>query len=180
MTDVQGSLGVFGVIGSRNFGNNLGPIFYPDNMLGKSLMRKYLLNGAGIEKFPQLKLSPSGAAVLWLSVTTRNAQPGEYTAELRVEGGQPIPIHLEVVNVTLPRPFALVGTYCGNVTNMFPFVYGEVTRRRIQARTYSVIWKIQAYSYAPFYFSSMKLLPLLAMTSLYQQAESLSVRLPVA
>ena len=40
-------------------------MFESDNMLGKSLMRKYLLNGAGIASFPKLTLSPAGAEIVW-------------------------------------------------------------------------------------------------------------------
>jgi len=122
---LTGKLSVFGVIGSRNFGNNLGPIFEADNLLGKSLMQKYLLNGDLIKDFPAVKLSPSGAAVLWLSVNTEGAKPGVYKAYLQIKGGEAVPVKVEVLDVTLPKPFALVGTYSGNVTNMFPFVYSD-------------------------------------------------------
>ena len=129
---INATLGIMGVIPSPNFGVTLTPILYPNNMPGTSLMRKYLLNADTILGFPKVKLPPSGAAVLWLTVTTDNAAPGIYTASVSVKGGQKVPITVEVCDVTLPAgPFALVGTYCSNVTSMFPFVYADRRDRDI-------------------------------------------------
>lgn len=122
------SIGVMGVIGDRGFGNNLGPIFFQDNMLGNSLMEKYILNGRQIRNFPRLTLHPSAAAVMWLTFTTENAQPGKYVATIAVEGGKPQRIEIDVLDVTLPETFAFVKTYSSNMTSMFPFVNTERAR----------------------------------------------------
>ncbi len=126
---LSGKMGVFGVIGDRAFGNNLGPIFEADNLLGKSLMKKYLLNGSEIADFPRIALPPSGSAVLWLSVTSENAKPGVYKAYLLISGGELVTVKVEVLDVTLPVTFAHVGTYSGNRTGMFPFEYADRTQR---------------------------------------------------
>ena len=123
--DISARVGVMGSIGDRGFGNNLGPIFHQDNMLGSSLMDKFLLNGRQIRDFPKITLHPSAAAVLWLTFTTRNAVPGRYTATIAIEGGEPQRIDIEVVDVTLPETFAFVKTYSDNLTRMFPFVHEE-------------------------------------------------------
>lgn len=128
---LEGTLGVFGVIPDRNFGNNLGPIFEADNMLGESLMRRDLLNGAGIAQYPEVTLSPSGAAVFWLSVTTDGVEPGTYEAKLGIEDGEAVPVRVEVVDVTLPTPFAHVKTYSRNRTSMFPFEHAGRAERDI-------------------------------------------------
>ncbi len=118
-------LGVMGVIGDRGFGNNLVPIFEKGNMLGRSLMKKYLLNGPEIFSFPTLTLPPSGAAILWLKVTSNGAAPGVYRSAIQVEGGPPVPIEVEVLDVNLPSAFAHIKGYSCNYTNQFPFVYGK-------------------------------------------------------
>lgn len=124
-------LGVFGIIGSRNYGNNLGPILEADNMPGRAVLDKYLLNGAEIGGFPEITLPPSGAAVLWLSVTGENIQPGVYTMDLSLDGGERVPVEVEVLDVTLPTPFAHVKTWSenNNRTDMFPFVYADRIER---------------------------------------------------
>ncbi|MFA9478057.1 hypothetical protein ACERK3_07075 [Phycisphaerales bacterium AB-hyl4] len=128
---IEANLGVFGVIGDPSFGNNLGPIFEEDNLLGGSLMRKYLLNGAHISNFPHVTLSPSGGAVFWLSVTTDGVEPGIYKTHLYVEGNERVPVNVEVLDVTLPMPFAHVKTYSYNRTTMFPFEYADRLERDI-------------------------------------------------
>lgn len=122
-TDSQAEirLGVFGVIGDRGFGNNLGPILTADNLPGASLLQQYLLNGAEIAEFPRLRLPPSGGAVLWLSVSMRDAMPGRYRTQVGVLGGEPIPVTVDVLDVTLPTPFAHIKTYSTNRTGQFPF-----------------------------------------------------------
>jgi hypothetical protein len=126
---LSGKASVFGTIGSRNYGNNLGPIFEADNLLGKSLMSKYLLNGNEIRDFPRIALPPSGGAVIWLSVTSRDAGPGIYRADLRIAGGQALPVTVEVLDVALPMTFAHIHTFCGNRTSMFPFEHSDRSQR---------------------------------------------------
>ena len=129
---IEASLGIMGVIPSLNFGSTLVPILYPDNMPGDSLLRKYLFNADTVIHFPDVKLPPSGSAVLWLSVTTNHTPPGVYTASVSVQGGQAVPVTVEVLDVTLPGgPFALIGTYSKNVTGMFPFAYADRQSRDI-------------------------------------------------
>lgn len=123
--DISVQVGVMGSIGDPGFGNNLGPIFHQDNMLGSSLMDKFLFNGCQIRDFPKITLHPAAAAVLWLTFTTRDAAPGRYVASIAIEGGEPQHIAIEVVAVTLPETFAFVKTYSDNLTRMFPFVHED-------------------------------------------------------
>lgn len=127
---LHGSLRVAGAIGSRNYGVNLGPLFAADNLLGASLMRRYVTNAAGIEHFPQVTLSRAGSVVLWLSVTTDGVPPGRYAARLSLAGGKPLAIELEVLDVTLPTPTVWLNTWSG-VTSMFPFRYVDRWDREV-------------------------------------------------
>lgn len=124
-------LGVMGVIGDRGFGNNLGPIFYPGNVLGSSLMAKYLLNGRQIRSFPDIVLHPAATTVFWLTLSSEYAAPGIYHTELAFDGGKPMAVEIEVLDVTLPQVFALVKAYSNASSTMFPFVYGDRDRRDI-------------------------------------------------
>lgn len=126
---ITGQLRIMGAIGSRNYGINLGPLFSADNLLGKSLMRRYLTNGDEIQDFPRLSLPPAGSAVLWLSVTTQNAAPGLYQARLSCAGSSVL-VRAEVVNVTLPHPRVWVQTW-SDTTAQFPFVYGDRLDREV-------------------------------------------------
>ncbi len=128
---LEATVGVFGIIGDRAFGNAPGPILSADNLPGASLLRRYLLNGDEVAGFPHLNLPPSGAAVLWLRVTSRDARPGTYRGTLQVSSGQAVPYTVEVVDVALPMVFAHVKTYCDNRTPMFPFVYGDREEREV-------------------------------------------------
>ncbi len=129
--DVTATLGVFGVIGDRGFGNNLGPIFTADNLLGPSLMQRYLLNGRDISSFPTVTLPPSGSAIFWLSFSTRNAAPGSYVGSIGIADGERLPITIEVLDVTLPNAFAHVKTYSANRTRQFPFEFSDRAEREI-------------------------------------------------
>ena len=120
--NIAATLSVFGVIADRAFGNNLGPIFEQGNMIGRNLMRKYILNNADIINFPNVSLPPAGATIFWLRVTSCNARPGCYRGTLRIAKGDPVPIEITVLDVTLPPVFALVKGYSRNITTQFPFV----------------------------------------------------------
>lgn len=147
---IRGEIRVAGTIGSRNYGVNVGPLLAGDNLPGRSLLRRYLTNAASLEDFPRLTLSPAGSAVLWLSLTTEGATPGVYRAQLSYE---PIPtsssspnvgrrgqglrannvtilIDVEVLDVTLPKPFVWLQTW-SDTTGMFPFVYGDRMEREV-------------------------------------------------
>ena len=127
---VGGEVRVAGAIPSRHFGVNVGPLFEADNMLSRGLMRRYLTNGAGITDFPKVTLSPAGSAVLWLSVTSRDAAPGTYEATLSCGPGVAIDVRIEVVDVALPDPFVWLNTWSG-IMSMFPFVYGDRMEREV-------------------------------------------------
>lgn len=128
--ELETNVRVAGAIGSRHYGVNLGPLFAGDNLLPPGLMQRYLTNGAGILDFPRLTLSPAGSAVLWLTVTTRDAAPGRYEARLGVRGGPPVIVRVEALDVTLPEPFVWLQTW-SRVTSMFPFVYADRNRREV-------------------------------------------------
>lgn len=128
---LQGVLRVAGAIPSRSYGVNLGPLFAADNLLGRSLMQRYLTNGACIKDFPRVVLPPAGSVVLWLAVTSREAKPGIYQATLRADPAPPLAVRVEVADVTLPGPFAWWCQTWSGVTGMFPFEYGDRMEREV-------------------------------------------------
>jgi len=99
----KSTLYVAGAIWTRRWGQTLRPLFSTDNKLGGELMEKYLTNGSVVKDFPILHLPPRGTALLWITVNTNNANPGNYTATLNA-GENAIPVHLKVLPVTLPQP----------------------------------------------------------------------------
>lgn len=127
---VRGELGVFGAVNTQFFGTNLVPIFEPGNMLGASLMRRFLTNAETIVDFPNLELTPAGSVVMWLSVTTDEAAPGVYEATLSVADGPSRPVRVEVLDVTLPETDAWVHSY-SDMTHMNPYVYPDRIEREV-------------------------------------------------
>ncbi|MDY0177183.1 MAG: hypothetical protein RBT25_09865 [Lentisphaeria bacterium] len=175
-------IGVMGVIGDRGFGNNLVPIFYEGNMLGNSLMEKYILNGRQIRDFPKVTLHPSSAAVFWLSFNSGDAPAGLYEASIAIEGGEPQIVEIEVLDLLVPETFALVKTYSNNLTTMFPFVHADRVRKDLE---YALDCGISDFSrldfkYAPtlvelakqrdmkvLYGSSLRLIPSIYVHNIY-------------
>ncbi len=100
------------------------PFFAADNMLGRSHMAKYLINGVAIRDFPRLTIAPGGSAVLMLRITTDSALPGQYAASLSAttHDGRVIamPLQVEVADILLPELDLWVRSW-GNGTNQFPF-----------------------------------------------------------
>jgi hypothetical protein len=139
--ELVGGVRVAGAIGSRNYGVNLGPLFAADNLLPPGLMRRYLTNGAGIEGFPRLTLSRAGSAVLWVSVTSQGAPPGQYVARLTCSGGPSVLLRVEVLDVTLPRPRVWLQTWSGT-TSQFPFTHDDRDRREVayKASLGATVW----------------------------------------
>lgn len=131
---VVGELRVAGAIASRYYGVNIGPLFSADNLLPPGLMRRYLTNGPGIADFPHLTLSRAGSAVLWISVSARDARPGRYVARMTCTGGPSVLLRVEVVDVTLPRPRVWLQTWSG-ATGQFPFVHEGRDRREVAYKT---------------------------------------------
>lgn len=117
---IKGKLSVVGAIPSAVYGVCLSPLFEEGNIPGASLLRRYLTNADMIKDFPRLSLPPTTSAIVWVSVTTDGAEPGVYESVLSCKGGPDAKIRLEVVDVTLPRTPAWVGTY-SHGTRMFPF-----------------------------------------------------------
>ncbi|HJN18506.1 MAG TPA: hypothetical protein QGH10_23595 [Armatimonadota bacterium] len=127
---MSADLRVAGVIGSRQFGVNIGPLFSADNLLGPSLMHRYLTNAECVEGFPRLVVPPGGSAVLWLSVTSDRARPGAYRATLAATGCDPVQVQARVMDVTLPDVDIWLNTW-SDVTSQFPFTYGERDEREV-------------------------------------------------
>lgn len=127
---VRGELRVFGAVSTQFYGNSLVPMFEPGNMLGRSLMRRYVSNAETILDFPTLHLTPAGSAVTWLSVTTDDAEPGVYEAELYVEDGPSRTVRVEVLDVTLPDPYVWIHSY-SDMTHMRPFMEPEHPQRGV-------------------------------------------------
>lgn len=100
------------------------PFFAAGEQLGSSLMRRYLTNGATIEAFPDLALTPGAAAMVMLQVTTDQAPPGRYHSELVAEAEDGtrvvIPLELRVADVVLPELTLWIRSW-GNGTDQFPF-----------------------------------------------------------
>lgn len=129
---VRGRVRVGGVMVSREHGTNIGPLLSPDNMPGDSLLRRHVTNAGEIKYFPYLSLKPAGSAVLWLQVTTANAAPGIYQARLSFGPKSVVTVRVEVLDVTLPKPFVWLQTWSGgDGTGMFPFTYGDRLGREV-------------------------------------------------
>ena len=127
---VSGTLRVAGLIDSRLWGLQVGPLFEADNKLSPSLMRRYLSNSAQIADFPRLTLAPGNSVICWLTVETKNAAPGTYEAELTCSDGGRVTVSAEVLDVTLPHPFHWLESW-SNATSQSPFVYGDRQSREV-------------------------------------------------
>jgi hypothetical protein len=103
----KSTLYVAGAIWTKRWGQTLRPLFNAENKLGAEQMEKYLTNGGVIKDFPVLHLPPCGTALLWITVNTDNAAPGDYNATLTA-GENAIPVHLKVLSQTLPQPVSWV------------------------------------------------------------------------
>ena len=100
------------------------PFFDRGQMLGRSLMQRYLANGAEIQDFPQITLTPGGSAVFMLRITTDGTAAGQYAGSVSATtvDGQTVatPLRIEVSDVTLPDLGLWVHSW-GNTTAQFPF-----------------------------------------------------------
>jgi hypothetical protein len=100
------------------------PFFDRGQMLGRSLMQRYLANGVEIRDFPQITLPPGGSAVFMLRVTTAETAAGQYAGSISATAsdGQTVatPLQIEVSDVTLPDLDLWVHSW-GNATTQFPF-----------------------------------------------------------
>lgn len=108
----------------------LRPFFAADNRPDASLLRRYLANAGSVIDFPRLALAPGESAVLMLSVRTDDAAPGVYKAQLDAGAAEPLEVRLEVLDVTLPEPFAWVRSWSG-VTDQAPFTSTARQRREV-------------------------------------------------
>jgi hypothetical protein len=124
---VSGQLLIGGVLSEAADARRVLPFFERGQMLGRSLMTRYLANGADICEYPKVVLRPGGAAPFMLRVTTNDARPGRYVGELSYAGGKAVKVVLDVVDVTLPKPDLWITSW-GNETRQFPFE--TETRRR--------------------------------------------------
>lgn len=131
---ITGELRVGGTISSRWYGVNVGPLFSQDNMLGRSLMRKFLTNGAAIVDFPTVTLSPAGSLVFWIKVQTNMAEPGVYQAALSYNEGEPVTVRVRVADVKLPDTRVWLQSWSGTTT-MFPFQYADRLEREVDYKT---------------------------------------------
>lgn len=123
---VKLTLRVAGLLRTQLWGVVPGPLFSADNKIGAALMMKYLTNGKTIADFPLIALPPCGSQIFWLEVQTDGAAPGVYTTTLAAEPGPAIPVHIEVLPVTLPSPRVWVHVWSGGaVGTTWPFVDQE-------------------------------------------------------
>ncbi len=103
------------------------PFFPADNLPGPAFLRRYLANPESLVDFPRLHLASGESAILLLSVATDQAEPGTYRARIGYNGGEPLTLTVEVLDVTLPMPVAWVRSY-STITPQRPFT----TRDRMQ------------------------------------------------
>ena len=107
------------------------PFFDEGQMLGRSLMQRYLSNGVAIRDYPRLLLPPGGSAVFMLRVTTNDAPPGRYTGTVSATAASgrraAMELTIDVADVTLPESDLWVRSW-GNGTRQFPFE----SQRRIE------------------------------------------------
>lgn len=96
------------------------PFIERGQMPGRSLMRRYLANGAAIADFPRLILPPGGSVLCMLRITTLDAPPGRYTGELTLAGHRGMPLSIDVADVTLPDCRLWITGWCSG-TSQFPF-----------------------------------------------------------
>ncbi len=100
------------------------PFFDRGQMLGRSLMERYLANGVEIRDFPRVTLPPGGSAVFMLRVTSTGAAAGQYAGSISATtaDGQMVatPLQVEVAELTLPDLDLWVHSW-GNTTAQFPF-----------------------------------------------------------
>lgn len=100
------------------------PFFDRGQMLGRSLMQRYLANGVEIRDFPQITLPPGGSAVFMLRVSTAGAAAGQYAGAISATtaDGQTVtaPLRIEVSDITLPDLDLWIHSW-GNTTTQFPF-----------------------------------------------------------
>ncbi|MDD2599452.1 MAG: hypothetical protein PHO37_09520 [Kiritimatiellae bacterium] len=100
------------------------PFFGQGQMLGRSLMQRYLSNGTAIRDFPHVVLPVGGAAVFLLRITTDQALPGRYTGVISATAADgrriSMPLTVEVIDLVLPELGLWVRSW-GNGTRQFPF-----------------------------------------------------------
>lgn len=125
---ISAKLSVMGAVPSAVYGVCLSPLLEQGNMLGQSLMKRYMTNSEMIQDFPHLNMPPTTSAIVWLSVTTDGTPPGTYEATLDCASGSRVPVQVEVLDVTLPRPFAFAESY-SRTTEMSPFQYADRNER---------------------------------------------------
>ncbi len=129
---IKGEMRVMGAMQTRTNGVQLTPMFTADNLLSSGLMKRYVNNGSTISSFPNITLTPGGSAVLWISIQTKNALPGTYSAKLSFSGGKPVTISLKVNNITLPAPFVWLRTWSTNTSAQIPFNYSDRMVREVR------------------------------------------------
>ncbi|MFA9478058.1 hypothetical protein ACERK3_07080 [Phycisphaerales bacterium AB-hyl4] len=106
------------------------PFFDRGQMLGGSLMCRYMSNGAAIRDYPQLTLPPGGSAIFMLRVVSNHAEPGRYTGAILARTSEDDIVEMKltvlVANVVLPEMDLWVRDW-SNGTDQFPY---ETQRRR--------------------------------------------------
>ncbi|OQC12740.1 MAG: hypothetical protein BWX73_02716 [Lentisphaerae bacterium ADurb.Bin082] len=100
------------------------PFFAPGQQLGRSQMKRYLANAEALIDFPTVVLPPGGSLVVMLRVSSVEAIPGTYTAQLRAASDDGrlsvMPLGLSVVSLSLPWPDIWLRAW-GVGTQQFPF-----------------------------------------------------------
>ena len=125
------TLRVAGVVQTAHRGVVPRPLFSADNMLSPGLMRRYLLNGDEIADFPHVKLPPGGSVLIGISLSTHDAEPGLYKAQLRAIPGSAVDVEVEVLDVKMPTPRTWIHTW-SMITSMSPFTTDLRNKREVE------------------------------------------------
>lgn len=111
------------------------PFFEPGQQLGRSLIKRYLANAEALIDFPAVVLPPGGSLVVMLRVTSAEAVPGTYMAQLRAVADDGrlsvMPLELSVVSLKLPMPDIWLRAW-GVGTNQFPFESLERVQKDVE------------------------------------------------
>lgn len=127
---LSSKLYVMGAIPSKWYGINMGPMFSEDNMIGKSLMKKYLTNGEYICDFPKVRIQPAGSCIFWLKFETKFVEAGNYSYTLEGSDAN-IEIVINVLDIVLPTP-RIWKDVCTYYTDMIPFKFADRVSKEVE------------------------------------------------
>ncbi len=128
-TPLRAELYAGGVIPTRWYGTNIGPLLNEKATIDKSLLRRYLTNGSVLCDYPMIHLPAGGSCVFWLKVYGEPDRTGHYEIRLRA-GESAISVFAEVLPVRLEPEDMGVWLWANETghtpyAGMLPFVYED-------------------------------------------------------